>query len=67
MMHGNYPRRPFVSDGPVNSELFTLYVEKVLAPALRPGDLVVLDNLGSHKGKAVRAIVHLLRMSSRRS
>jgi hypothetical protein len=35
-------------------ELFTLYAEKVLAPTLAKGDIVVLDNLGSHKGKAAR-------------
>ena len=44
-------------DGPINGELFVLYIEKVLAPTLRPGDVVVLDNLGSHKGKAARAAV----------
>src|SRR5437667_4023890 len=34
-----------------------LSVEKVLLPVLRPGDIVVLDNLGSHKGKAVRQLI----------
>ncbi|MEI6724438.1 MAG: IS630 family transposase [Betaproteobacteria bacterium] len=48
---------PWVIDGPINGELFRLYVEKVLAPTLSPGDVVVLDNLGSHKGKAARATV----------
>ena len=48
---------PWVIDGPVNGELFTLYVEKVLAPALNKGDVVILDNLGSHKGKAVRQAI----------
>ena len=48
---------PFVIDGPINGELFRLYVEKVLAPTLSPGDVVVLDNLGSHKSKAARAAV----------
>ena len=43
--------------GPINGETFLLYVEKILAPTLSPGDVVVLDNLGSHKGKAARAIV----------
>ena len=42
---------PWVIDGPINGELFTLYVEKVLAPTLAKGDVVILDNLGSHKGK----------------
>ena len=44
-------------DGPINGELFRLYIEQVLAPTLSPGDIVVLDNLGSHKGKAARAAV----------
>ncbi len=44
-------------DGPINGELFTLYVEKVLAPTLAPGEIVVLDNLGSHKGKAARQAI----------
>jgi transposase len=48
---------PWVIDGPINGETFLLYIEKILAPTLSPGDVVVLDNLGSHKGKAARAIV----------
>jgi len=43
---------PWVIDGPINGELFLLYIEHILAPTLSPGDVVVLDNLGSHKGKA---------------
>jgi hypothetical protein len=42
---------PAVFDGPINGRSFTAYIEQVLAPSLRPGDIVVLDNLGSHKGK----------------
>ena len=49
---------PWLIDGPINGERFLLYVEKVLAPTLQPGDIVVMDNLGSHKGKAVRSAVH---------
>ena len=45
---------PWVIDSPINGELFTLYVEKVLAPTLSKGEVVILDNLGSHKGKAAR-------------
>ena len=41
-------------DGPINGERFQLYVEKVLVPTLAPGDIVVMDNLGSHKGGAGR-------------
>jgi transposase len=48
---------PFVIDGPVNREVFELYVEKVLVPELEPGDIVVMDNLSSHKGPAVRAMI----------
>ena len=48
---------PWVIDGPINGEIFLLYIEKILAPTLLPGDVVVLDNLGSHKSKAARAIV----------
>jgi putative transposase len=45
---------PFMFDGPVNGERFRLYVDEALVPTLKPGDVVILDNLGSHKGKAVR-------------
>jgi transposase len=45
---------PCVFDGPINGRMFLAYVEQVLVPALEPGDIVVMDNLGSHKGKAVR-------------
>ena len=48
---------PWVIDGPINGELFGLYIAEILAPTLSPGDVVVLDNLGSHKGKAARAAV----------
>jgi len=45
---------PLVLDGPINGVAFHSYVCDVLVPTLAPGDIVVLDNLGSHKGKAVR-------------
>lgn len=48
---------PWVIDGPINGEFFRLYVETVLAPTLAPGEVVILDNLGSHKGKAARVAV----------
>jgi transposase len=48
---------PCVFDGPINGRCFTAYVEQVLAPTLRPGDVVILDNLGSHKGCAVREAI----------
>lgn len=48
---------PWLLDGPINGERFRLYVEQVLIPTLRPGDIVILDNLGSHRGKAVRQAI----------
>ncbi len=41
----------------INGESFLAYVEQVLVPALKPGDTVIIDNLGSHKGKAVRRAI----------
>ena len=48
---------PWLIDGPINGERFRLYVETVLVPTLRPGDIVIMDNLGSHKGQAVRRAI----------
>ena len=48
---------PFVLDGPINRDAFEVYVEKVLVPELRLGDVVVMDNLSSHKGPSVRALI----------
>jgi transposase len=48
---------PMVLDGPINGELFEAYVDQVLVPDLRPGDTVIMDNLGSHKGAGVRAAI----------
>lgn len=48
---------PFVLDGPINGEWFLAYVQQVLIPTLAPGDVVIMDNLGSHKGKAVRRAI----------
>src|SRR5437588_425293 len=48
---------PWVLDGPIDGESFAIYVEKALLPTLKPGDIVIMDNLGSHKGKAVRALI----------
>jgi transposase len=48
---------PWVLDGPVNGERFQVYVEKVLVPTLRAGDIVIMDNLGSHKGDAIRRLI----------
>ena len=48
---------PMVIDGPINGEIFRAYVERVLVPTLRRGDIVIMDNLGSHKGAAVRCAI----------
>ena len=48
---------PCVFDGPINGEGFRAYTHQLLAPILRPGDIVVMDNLGSHKSNAVRQAI----------
>ena len=45
---------PYVLDGAMNSRLFSAWVDQMLAPALRPGDVVIMDNLTAHKTTAVR-------------
>ena len=52
-------------DGPINGERFHAYVEQFLVPTLKPGDVVILDNLGSHKGKAVRTAIRDVRSPPR--
>jgi len=48
---------PCVIDGPINGRSFLAYVEQLLAPTLSPGDIVIMDNLGSHKGLAIRQAI----------
>lgn len=48
---------PCVIDGPINGAAFLAYVEQFLVPTLEVGDIVIMDNLGSHKGKAVRRAI----------
>lgn len=48
---------PCVIDGPINGISFTAWVEQFLVPTLKPGDIVILDNLGSHKGEAARRAI----------
>jgi transposase len=48
---------PWLFDGPIDGESFRTCVEKVLVPTLHPGDIVIMDNLGSHKAKAVRQLI----------
>ena len=45
---------PWLIDGPIDGQSFLQYVQEVLVPTLKPGDIVIFDNLGSHKSKAVR-------------
>ena len=51
---------PWLIDGPINGERFRIYVEQVLVPTLKPGDIVILDNLGSHKSKLVRRAIRAI-------
>lgn len=48
---------PCVIDGPINGPIFLAWVTQFLVPNLRAGDIVVFDNLGSHKGQAVRRAI----------
>ena len=48
---------PCVVDGPINGVIFRAYIEQFLVPQLRPGDIVVLDNLGSHRARAIREAI----------
>jgi transposase len=48
---------PMVLDGPINGLSFQAYIDQVLVPELRPGDIVVMDNLGSHKRPSIRAAI----------
>jgi transposase len=48
---------PCLFDGPINGEAFLAYVQSFLVPTLRPGDIVVMDNLGSHRGRLVRSAI----------
>ncbi len=48
---------PMVLDGPINGTAFQAYTDQVLVPELSPGDIVIMDNLGSHKGVGIRAAI----------
>ncbi len=54
---GRPRQRPVGDRRPINAERFRIYVEKVLVPELNPEDIIVIDNLGSHKAKAIRAAI----------
>jgi transposase len=49
---------PLVVDGAINGEIFLAYTRQHLAPTLRPGDIVIMDNLSSHKRAGVREAIH---------
>ena len=48
---------PSVFDGPINGECLRAYVEQQLIPVLKPGDIVIMDNLGSHKSATFRRML----------
>jgi transposase len=48
---------PMVLDGPINQRAFETYVDQILVPELKPGDIVIMDNLSSHKSPAVRTAI----------
>jgi transposase len=48
---------PMVLDGPMNRAAFRAYVEQILVPTLRPGDIVIMDNLPAHKGADTRVAI----------
>ena len=52
---------PWLIEGPIDGESFTAYIQQMLAPTLRPGDIVVFDNLASHKGKIIRQTIRAAR------
>jgi transposase len=56
-LRANALTAPCVVDGPINGVIFRAYVEQFLVPELRSGDIVILDNLGSHRAQAIRRAV----------
>ena len=56
-LRAGVPHGHWVLDGPMNGDAFTTYVTRVLVPELTPGNLVIMDNLSSHKAPAVRAAI----------
>lgn len=48
---------PMVLDGPINRDAFQAYIDQVLVPELKPADIVIMDNLSSHKGAKVREAI----------
>ena len=52
---------PMTLDGPMNGEIFRAWTEQFLAPALKPGDIVIMDNLPSHKVCGIRQTIEAVR------
>ena len=53
----NGPQAPWVFEGALDGDMFEVYVTRVLAPTLQPGDIVVMDNLSTHKNKTARKAI----------
>ena len=53
----NILHSPFVFEGYTNKDVFVLYLEKVLVPNLKPGEVVVIDNASFHKGEVIKALI----------
>jgi transposase len=53
----NGPQAPFIFDGPIDGEVFRTYVTEVLAPSLKKGDVLVMDNLSTHKDRLARGAI----------
>ena len=51
--------------GATDTEVFLTYVQRVLCPTLRPGDIVIMDNLGAHKSAATLALIEAARVQTR--
>ncbi len=51
------PQAPWVFDGPVDGDVFEVYAERILAPSLKPGEILVMDNLSTHKNKRAREAI----------
>jgi transposase len=50
-------RAPCLLDGPIDADSFLAWIEQFLVPTLRPGDIVVMDNLSSHRDPAIRRAI----------
>ena len=53
----NGPQAPWVFEGSLDGDMFEVYVTRVLVPTLQPGDILVMDNLSTHKNKTARKAI----------